>query len=76
MALHARDKRFKALSLSRNFGHQVAVTAGLEHARGEAVMVLDADLQDPPEVLAQFIAKWKEASRSCTRSAPSVRRAS
>lgn len=59
-ALNSRDSRFKALCLSRNFGHQVAVTAGLEHARGDAVMVLDADLQDPPEVLPQFIEKWKE----------------
>jgi glycosyltransferase involved in cell wall biosynthesis len=58
--LHARDARFKALSLSRNFGHQVAVTAGLDHARGDAVMVLDGDLQDPPEVLPALIARWKE----------------
>jgi dolichol-phosphate mannosyltransferase len=58
--LHARDPRFKALSLSRNFGHQVAVTAGLDHARGNAVMVLDGDLQDPPEVLPALIARWKE----------------
>lgn len=58
--LYARDPRFKALSLSRNFGHQVAVTAGLDHARGNAVMVLDGDLQDPPEVLPSLIARWKE----------------
>jgi dolichol-phosphate mannosyltransferase len=58
--LHARDARFKALSLSRNFGHQVAVTAGLDHARGDAVMVLDGDLQDPPEVLPALIERWKE----------------
>ncbi len=58
--LHERDPRFKALSLSRNFGHQVAVTAGLDHARGDAVMVLDGDLQDPPEVLPALIQRWKE----------------
>jgi glycosyltransferase involved in cell wall biosynthesis len=58
--LHARDPRFKALSLSRNFGHQVAVTAGLDHAQGDAVMVLDGDLQDPPEVLPALIQRWKE----------------
>jgi dolichol-phosphate mannosyltransferase len=58
--LHARDARFKVLSLSRNFGHQVAVTAGLDHARGNAIMVLDGDLQDPPEVLPALIERWKE----------------
>ncbi len=48
------------LSFSRNFGHQVAVSAGLKHARGDLIAVLDADLQDPPELLSQFIAKWRE----------------
>lgn len=55
-----RDPRFKALHLSRNFGHQVAITAGLEWARGQTVTVMDADLQDPPELILEFIAKWKE----------------
>lgn len=55
-----RDRRVTAVELARNFGHQVAVSAGLDHARGTAVVVMDADLQDPPEVLPQFIAKWKE----------------
>lgn len=59
-ALCARDKRFKALHLSRNFGHQVAITAGLEWARGGTVTVMDADLQDPPEVILEFIDKWKQ----------------
>ena len=58
--IHRRDKRFKVLSFSRNFGHQVAISAGIEHAMGNAVMIIDGDLQDPPEVLPQFIAKWKE----------------
>ena len=55
----ARDPRIKVIYLSRNFGHQAALSAGIEHARGDAVMILDADLQDPPEVLAEFIAQWR-----------------
>jgi dolichol-phosphate mannosyltransferase len=48
------------LSLSRNFGHQIAATAGLDEARGDAVILMDGDLQDPPELIAEFIAKWRE----------------
>ena len=58
--IHSKDPRFKILSFSRNFGHQVAISAGIEHATGDAVMIIDGDLQDPPEVLPQFIAKWRE----------------
>ena len=61
--LHAvgeKDPRVTIVELSRNFGHQVAISAGLDHARGKAVMVMDADLQDPPEVLPEFIKKWQE----------------
>jgi dolichol-phosphate mannosyltransferase len=58
--LHARDPHVTVLHLSRNFGHQAAVCAGLEHARGQAVIVMDGDLQDPPEVLGAFVAKWRE----------------
>lgn len=58
--LAATDKRFKVISLSRNFGHQTAVSAGLQHASGSIVAVMDADLQDPPEELHQFIAKIRE----------------
>lgn len=58
--LAAQDHRITVVELARNFGHQVAITAGLEYARGKAVVVMDADLQDPPEVMPQFIAKWKE----------------
>lgn len=58
--LHREDPRFKVLSFSRNFGHQTAVTAGLNHARGEAIFIMDADLQDPPEILPRFIEKWRE----------------
>ncbi len=56
------DNRFKALHFSRNFGHQAAVTAGLHAARGAVVVVIDADLQDPPELVMQMIEKWSEGS--------------
>jgi glycosyltransferase involved in cell wall biosynthesis len=48
------------LNFSRNFGHQIAITAGFDYADGDAVIVMDADLQDPPEVLLRMIAKWRE----------------
>jgi len=54
------EPRYKVLSLARNFGHQMAITAGLDRAAGEAVVVMDADLQDPPEVVRQMVAKWRE----------------
>jgi len=56
----ATDERLKVISLSRNFGHQAAVSAGLMHARGNIVVVMDADLQDPPEELHPFIGKIRE----------------
>jgi len=59
-ALAADDQRVLVVELARNFGHQVAISAGLDHARGDGVIVMDADLQDPPEVLPQFIDKWRE----------------
>jgi len=55
-----RDPRVIVVDLARNFGHQVAISAGLDHSRGAAVIIMDADLQDPPEVLPQFIARWRE----------------
>jgi polyisoprenyl-phosphate glycosyltransferase len=58
--LRARDERVKLLGLSRNFGHQLAITAGLDHSSGQAVVVLDADLQDPPEVIPQLIDQWRK----------------
>lgn len=58
--LAATDKRVVLIELARNFGHQVAITAGLDFARGKAIAVMDADLQDPPEVLPEFLAKWRE----------------
>jgi len=54
------DARFKLLQLSRNFGHQVAITAGMDAASGQAVVVMDADLQDPPHVILEMAAKWQE----------------
>jgi glycosyltransferase involved in cell wall biosynthesis len=57
---HQQDERFRALCLSRNFGHQIAITAGLMHARGDVVAIMDADLQDPPEVLSVFWTKLQE----------------
>jgi len=58
--MHRLDPRFKGIRLARNFGQQIAITAGLRHASGDAVMHVDADLQDPPEQLQQFIDKWRE----------------
>ena len=57
--LRAQDARVKVVSLSRNFGHQIAITAGLDYSSGEAVVVMDADLQDPPEVIPRLIAQWR-----------------
>lgn len=54
------DPRAKIVKLSRNFGHQIAITAGLDHAAGDAVVFIDADLQDPPELIANLVAKWRE----------------
>ena len=61
-ALAKRDTRYRYIGLSRNFGHQVAITAGMDAAQGRAIIVMDADLQDPPEVVEQLIAKWKEGN--------------
>ncbi len=58
--LHARDPRVKVINFSRNFGHQIAITAGIDYARGDAVVIIDSDLQDPPEVIPQLVAKWRE----------------
>ena len=59
-ALHARDPRVKVVDFARNFGHQVAITAGADYARAAAVVIIDADLQDPPEVILDLVAKWRE----------------
>jgi dolichol-phosphate mannosyltransferase len=56
----AAEPHFRLIELSRNFGHQIAITAGMDAAAGDAVIVMDADLQDPPEVVLDLVAKWKE----------------
>lgn len=56
----SRDSNIRLVNFSRNFGHQVAVTAGMDYANGKAIVIIDADLQDPPEVILQMIEKWKE----------------
>jgi dolichol-phosphate mannosyltransferase len=58
--IHDQDGRFKVVTLSRNFGHQPAVSAGIHHAHGDCVVLIDGDLQDPPEVIPEMIRKWKE----------------
>lgn len=55
-----KDERIRPVIFARNFGHQIAVTAGLDYSRGQAVVIIDADLQDPPEVVLQLIEKWQE----------------
>jgi len=59
-AQNRKDSRWRCLSFARNFGHQTAVSAGLYHATGDAAVIIDADLQDPPEAIAHLLAKWRE----------------
>jgi dolichol-phosphate mannosyltransferase len=56
----ATDPRVRVVTLSRNFGHQAAITAGLDHARGDVTVIIDADLQDPPELIPEMVARWRE----------------
>lgn len=56
------DERVRVLRLSRNFGHQLAITCGLDHARGDAVVVIDSDLQDPPEIIAPMVEQWRDGA--------------
>jgi glycosyltransferase involved in cell wall biosynthesis len=58
--LAAQDRHVRPVIFARNFGHQIAVTAGLDYARGQAAVIIDADLQDPPEIIPELIAKWRE----------------
>jgi dolichol-phosphate mannosyltransferase len=60
LELGAKDPKVVPVIFARNFGHQIAVTAGLDYSRGDAVVIIDADLQDPPEVILRLIEKWKE----------------
>ena len=61
--LSRKDPSVKVISLSRNFGHQKAITAGIDHSYSDAVVVIDGDLQDPPEVIPQFIEKWEQGNK-------------
>ncbi len=59
LAYAEQDERVRPVIFARNFGHQIAVTAGLDYSRGDAVVIIDADLQDPPEVILQLIEQWR-----------------
>src|ERR671929_2409742 len=61
--LAAAHERVRVVVLSRRFGHQAALTAGLEHARGDAVVMLDGDLQDPPEVIPRLVERWRAGAQ-------------
>ena len=80
--LHRADPRVKMLSMSRNFGHQAALTAGMDHATGDAVIAMDADLQHPPDVIRELVRRWKEGYevvytvRKATEGAGPLKRAS
>jgi glycosyltransferase involved in cell wall biosynthesis len=82
LAAHGRDQRVRALSLSRNFGKEAALSAGLDYARGKAIVPMDVDLQDPPEVLPEMVARWREGYemvfgvRRCRDSDPFAKRMS
>ena len=60
--LHERDPRVRAVDFSRNFGHQIAISAGLDYARGQVVVIIDSDLQDPPEVIPDLVARWRDGA--------------
>ena len=60
VSAHQRDGRIRVIDLSRNFGKEAALTAGLDHAKGDAVVPIDADLQDPPQVIREFVRLWRE----------------
>ena len=60
--LAKEDKRIRPIIFARNFGHQIAITAGWDYARGDAVVIIDADLQDPPELILEMAKKWKEGN--------------
>jgi glycosyltransferase involved in cell wall biosynthesis len=62
--VHAQDRRRRAVSFSRNFGKEIAIAAGLDYARGRAVVLIDADLQHPPELIEQFVARWREGYKN------------
>lgn len=71
--LRARRAKVAVVGLSRTFGKEAAKTAGLDHARGDAVVVIDVNLQDPPEVIPELVAAWRGAAVSCTPGAGRAR---
>jgi polyisoprenyl-phosphate glycosyltransferase len=80
VSLRQCDSRIGTIELSRNFGKEIAMTAGLDHASGDAVVVIDADLQDPPELIPEFVRQWQEGydvvygTRSCRRGETRIKR--
>ncbi len=60
--LHEQDSRVRAIDFSRNFGHQIAISAGLDYAQGQAIVIIDSDLQDPPEVIPRLIERWQDGA--------------
>jgi len=62
-AIQSEDRQVRVISFTRNFGHQIAVAAGLEHAAGDAVVIIDADLQDPPEVIEEMLELWRDGAQ-------------
>ena len=60
LSLREQDARVKIINFSRNFGHQIAITAGMDYAQGDAIAIIDADLQDPPELISEMFEKWRE----------------
>ena len=73
-ATNRADARVAVVSLSRNFGKETAITAGLDHTTGDAVVVIDADLQDPPELIPDLIASWRAGFRHGLRQTPQPHR--
>ena len=71
--LAAADPRTRVITLSRNFGHQAALTAGLDHARGDVVVMMDGDLQDPPELIGEMLNEWRRGADVVAASASGAR---
>ena len=72
LELARQDQHVRPVIFARNFGHQIAITAGWDYARGEAIVIIDADLQDPPEMILELTGSGRKATRSSTRSAPNA----
>ena len=70
LSLRDQDTRVKIINFSRNFGHQIAITAGMDYAMGDAIAIIDADLQDPPELIGEMFEKWRAGYEVSTPCAP------